>query len=525
MSANLAVVDDDDLRVVYSGGWDKAGSSEEFASTTHCSTTVGSTASFTFVGTSVTVYGTYASNSILATFSFVLDNSPSGQGTFTPPANTTSDVHHFPFFNSGTLTNASHTLVIRQTAVDTRCILFLDFITYTPTTGGASTYFVDDRDTNIVYQPAWSMFGAEQDFMHTSQSSPSAGAKLTYTFEGRGISYYGGDTAGNKTKASIALDGGPPTIFVPPPTAGVVNNKYYDSGVLADGKHTLVVTAVNDDPIWVDYLLVVPPLISASSPSPPTSSSTTTTTGSAGAGGTSSTTTSSAGAGGTSTTSTRSAGASGTSSPDTNPVHRSSSSKAGPIAGGVIGGIFLLVCVAFLALFCVRRRQRRQDGIITPDMSQYQSSVTRPGASQYPSNVNVDVAPSASAYPFPMASSLHANDTDSQAFSPYTSESHLSPGAAGSIVSSAGVAGVNAVRGGHHPAVSRTLSAASGGDTRSAYNGIAPSTSTSQGHAHAQPEPPLSRDRKLANEARFHSSTRRSVGGASEMEGPPTYIE
>ncbi|KAJ7055751.1 hypothetical protein C8F01DRAFT_1157588 [Mycena amicta] len=505
MSANLAIVDDDDLRVVYSTGWDQAGSSEEFDSTTHCSTTVGSTASFTFFGTSVNVYGTYAFNSTLATFSFVLDNSPSGQGTFTPPANTTSDVHHDLFFNSGTLTNASHTLVIRQTAVDTRCILFLDYITYTATTGDASTYFVDDRDTNIVYQPAWSMFGSEQDFMHTSQESPSAGAKLTYTFEGRGISYYGGDTAGNKTNASIVLDGGPPTFFVPPPTDPVVNNKYYDSGVLADGKHTLVVTAVTDNPIWVDYLLVVPPLISSSSPSSPTSSSSTTTT-----------------------TTTSSAGASGTSSADTNALHGSAKSKAGPIAGGVIGGIFLLVCVAFLALFCVRRRQRRQDGIITPDMSQYQSSVTRPGASPYPSNVNVDLAPSP--YPFPMASSLHANDTD--AFSPYTSESHLSPtgGAAGSIVSSAGVAGVGAVRGGHHPSPSRTLSAASGswdGDTRSAYNGIAPSTSTSQGHAQAQPqpEPQVSRDRKLANEARFHPVTQRSVGSAGEVEGPPTYIE
>ncbi|KAF7318466.1 hypothetical protein HMN09_00355800 [Mycena chlorophos] len=186
MSLGLAVVDDSDSAVVYSGAWPTFGSGEEFQATTHCSTEVGSTATFEFTGTQVDVYGTMAANSTTASLSFAVD-----QGTsvsFAEPSGTTSDVHHQLFYSSGPLSNSKHTLLITQAAVapssNTNCSLYLDFVTYNATTTGAEAYFVDDRDPGIQYSPAWVQMGSEQDFMHTSQMTPGAGATMTFQFNG-----------------------------------------------------------------------------------------------------------------------------------------------------------------------------------------------------------------------------------------------------------------------------------------------------------------------------------------------------
>ncbi|KAJ7342959.1 hypothetical protein DFH08DRAFT_237600 [Mycena albidolilacea] len=84
---------------------------------------------------------------------------------------------------------------------------------------------------------------------------------------------YGGinnGSAGQVLNASLAVDGGPPVFFVPStqPAAVTTNNLIFNSGDLADGSHTLVVTAENDHTVWADYFLVKPGAASSASASP-----------------------------------------------------------------------------------------------------------------------------------------------------------------------------------------------------------------------------------------------------------------
>ncbi|KAJ7886222.1 hypothetical protein B0H14DRAFT_3431428 [Mycena olivaceomarginata] len=133
----------------------------------------------------------------------------------------------------------------------------------------------------------WRKFGSDPDFQHTSQGSTFAGDSFSLQFEGKSISYYAGinnGSVGEVLNASIVIDGGPPTFFVPgvQPEAVTTNNLIFNSGDLSEGDHTLVVTAENDHTVWTDYFLVTPntgtptsnPLPLTSGPSSPPTAST-----------------------------------------------------------------------------------------------------------------------------------------------------------------------------------------------------------------------------------------------------------
>ncbi|KAJ6566609.1 hypothetical protein B0H19DRAFT_1257810 [Mycena capillaripes] len=208
-------------------------------------------------GTSVTVYGTVANNPAQpASLSFLVDNSI--QGTYSFKSNATVVLYNEPLWESPPMTNGSHTLVITQTAVQVGGVIFLDYLTYTSTSPSVGTYFIDDRDPSIAYSAAWTQVtGATLDFQHTSQTSTAPGASLSIPFSGRSISFYGGVTSFTMN-ASMVIDGGPPMFYVPPTNALSKNNLIFNSGDLKEGDHTLVVTAVNEQPIGIDYFLVTP---------------------------------------------------------------------------------------------------------------------------------------------------------------------------------------------------------------------------------------------------------------------------
>ncbi|KAJ7312470.1 hypothetical protein DFH08DRAFT_447552 [Mycena albidolilacea] len=108
-------------------------------------------------------------------------------------------------------------------------------------------YFIDDRDAQIKYTPAWRTFGSDIDFQHTSQASTNAGDSLSLAFEGTSILFYGGVTLRTTLpNASMSIDGGPQTFWSPPTTATQTNNMIFNSEILSPGNHTLVVTAEND---------------------------------------------------------------------------------------------------------------------------------------------------------------------------------------------------------------------------------------------------------------------------------------
>ncbi|KAJ7133372.1 hypothetical protein C8R44DRAFT_23058 [Mycena epipterygia] len=328
MTTNVAIVDDRDPLIHYTGAWIGAGSPAEFSSTTTVSVTEGTTASFTFVGSSITVYGTVAAkNPPLASLSFAVDDSITG--SYTPPSNMASDIHHEALWTSPTMSDEVHTLIITQTAAQIAGVIFLDYLMYNTTSTSVGSYFIDDRDPRITYTPAWKQFEGDEDFQHTSQESTSRGDSFSLKFAGKAISFYGGITAGDAgvMNASIVLDGGAPVIFVAPtnPPASS-NNLIYTSGDISDAAHTLVVTSLNDQPVWTDYFLVTP--------------------------GTASSTTSSSGS--SSSTSTASSGSSSSVPPSKKSTH------IGAIVGGAVGGVVLIALAVIAALFFFRRRNRRQ---------------------------------------------------------------------------------------------------------------------------------------------------------------------
>ncbi|KAJ7033809.1 hypothetical protein C8F04DRAFT_1103449 [Mycena alexandri] len=261
MATNTAIVDDRDSLIHYSPAWGQSGTPEEFDATTSVGTAA-SAASFTFVGTSITVYATVPGDTLPRNLAFLVDNSISGTFNSPHPVNNT---HHFAVWSSPTLSNATHTLVITQ---ETSAGVFLDYFLYN-TTSTSATYFIDDRDPRITYTPAWSQNNSEAYFQQTSQQSTSAGDAFSFSFEGTSISVHAPvtDTASN---ISFAMDGGPPLFHVPPQTG--LNLVIYDSGDLAPGNHTLVVAAENDHSVWVDYFLVTPSSSSSTGPSPASSS-------------------------------------------------------------------------------------------------------------------------------------------------------------------------------------------------------------------------------------------------------------
>ncbi|KAJ6585657.1 hypothetical protein B0H19DRAFT_924775 [Mycena capillaripes] len=150
MSTNTVIIDDRDPLVSYTGAWSQGGASLEFDQTTSFSVSAGSTAMITFVGTSVTVYGTVAAKNLSpqASWSFAVDNSIAG--TYTPPNNMTSDIHHEALWTSPSpaLSNSSHTLVINQTSAASAGVIYLDYIISSASSSASSTASSTDSASN-----------------------------------------------------------------------------------------------------------------------------------------------------------------------------------------------------------------------------------------------------------------------------------------------------------------------------------------------------------------------------------------
>ncbi|KAJ7509087.1 hypothetical protein B0H11DRAFT_2432738 [Mycena galericulata] len=325
MATNVAIVDDRDASITYAGPWLGGGKPEEFMRTTTHSETQGSAASFNFVGTSITVYGTVtaAPANIQSQFSldFGIDNNSTLTGTYTPPSNMSADIHHTAFWESPALSNGTHTLVITQTAPQVTQVsgnIFLDYFMYNTTSTEVEAYFIDDRDPRVSYTPAWQHFALDEDFQHTSQQSTNPGDMFSLIFQGKAIEMYGNATDIGM-KASMVVDGGVAEVFAPSPGSGANNFLIFNSGVLDDGNHTLVVTSEGTSPMWVDYFLVIPNTLSSKSPT-----------------------------------------SSGSSSNSTLPATYSTakSTPVGAIVGGVIGGLMVIALAAAAILF-FRRRSRK----------------------------------------------------------------------------------------------------------------------------------------------------------------------
>ncbi|KAG9217776.1 hypothetical protein CCMSSC00406_0003535 [Pleurotus cornucopiae] len=127
MTSRTYTVDDADSQIRYSDGWTKEGSGQEFNTTTTWTATRGAFFTFTFLGTSVKVFGTSTGidpqtpRTIPNITYEVDDGSPA---PFSGP-NRTETLHHQLFYASPPLQFAVHTLV--GTCVDCS-LVFLDYL-------------------------------------------------------------------------------------------------------------------------------------------------------------------------------------------------------------------------------------------------------------------------------------------------------------------------------------------------------------------------------------------------------------
>ncbi|KAH9939415.1 uncharacterized protein BXZ73DRAFT_99620 [Epithele typhae] len=127
------VVDDTDPRIVYSAGWSVTTTGGVVGGGKHGATTAGLTASFTFTGTHVAVWGLVGSNDVQGWPSTTYTIDGNLLGTYNAPR---VDPPHFllnvSYFSSTTLDPGQHTLKITNTNGTAPNVYWLDFITFIP---------------------------------------------------------------------------------------------------------------------------------------------------------------------------------------------------------------------------------------------------------------------------------------------------------------------------------------------------------------------------------------------------------
>ncbi|KAJ7490755.1 hypothetical protein FB451DRAFT_1513693 [Mycena latifolia] len=256
------IVDDRDEQVQYHGQWaHHEGTATEYQSTTSASATRGDNITFTFEGTSIDVFGTAGSGNG-ATMKFSIDQLPSTSYT-SPPVPSGSALYHQPLWTSGPLSDGSHTVLITQdSAGSQKSVIFLDYILYNATSTSGKTLFVDDSDPRVEYSPGWNATGLNGNFKDTAHVSTAAGCSVSLTFEGSFVSINGPiafGKSGEGFNASVVIDGGSPSPITQQRPSNqpqlIFNNQLFTTSNLAPGNHTIIITALDDHPLVIDYFL------------------------------------------------------------------------------------------------------------------------------------------------------------------------------------------------------------------------------------------------------------------------------
>ncbi|TFK50525.1 hypothetical protein OE88DRAFT_264911 [Heliocybe sulcata] len=149
-------------------------------------TTDAASASFTFNGTSVTLYGANRPNH--GFYNITLDGA--SQGSFNGSTNNSIGVWG-PLYSSGELEEGSHTVIVSNDPVDgNHNWLDLDYITFS-TSATIQTSLVQDTDPSFAYQGSgWSDTVAYQNEYNGTSGHISCDneASAVYTFQGKGTS-------------------------------------------------------------------------------------------------------------------------------------------------------------------------------------------------------------------------------------------------------------------------------------------------------------------------------------------------
>ncbi|KAJ6490024.1 hypothetical protein C8R45DRAFT_826608 [Mycena sanguinolenta] len=282
MSGLFVVVDDQDPDIHFSTGWgpQAAENSFHFDETMTAPGGQGSTASYSFEGTSISVFGLILTNSSKANtnFTFMIDGDAQSAQNQTI---TTDGAEHFhrKFFQSQTLADGLHTLDIlvagtQSTDVLLDCLIYEASQNATLDTSTSSRLLVLNTSPQLAYSSVgWSpnitlrsgLFETAVSLNNSVAGAVDIGATVALNFTGS-FSCIRGPlvTASPGPVAAYSIDGGPLIDIQMPPSGASYQNAQANFAFVAQtfgtvGTHSLVITPLVSGGFYLDYITVQSP--------------------------------------------------------------------------------------------------------------------------------------------------------------------------------------------------------------------------------------------------------------------------
>ncbi|KAJ7173077.1 hypothetical protein C8R43DRAFT_840649, partial [Mycena crocata] len=337
------VVDDTDPAIQYGpSGWFVADPAKlntmgnfgpVYNTTSHGTSTAGSTLSFPFNGTSLSVMGTIAlttdaNNVTDPTWDCFIDEIKieKPNPTFQYAEN------NWLLCDQSPIASGSHVLTIMVQSKGQP--FYLDSILYTPLPDAARESAVleyTNVDPAVSFGSGWRQWGAQN-------ITQTTGAQVALNFHGTSVSLFGyvpTELPHDSTTGSYTIDGGAPVNFALEGLAAQSATQYnalmFATDTLTPATHNLVVAYGGDaskTPLVVSTFYVTDTSVPFS---------------------------------GTSTSSSPNASSSADLS--TTPVTRTTSTPIGPIIGGTVGCVAILAIIVGLVFWCRRRRRRNAERV------------------------------------------------------------------------------------------------------------------------------------------------------------------
>ncbi|KAJ7889611.1 hypothetical protein B0H13DRAFT_1626706 [Mycena leptocephala] len=232
------------------------------------SNTKGSSASFSFTGTQVWIYGAKRENH--GPYSVTIDKTTTQYNGFSAKDNFTA------LFDSGSLASGQHTVVITNNESDAKkAFLDIDHITWsTDSSAATQSIQLDDNTSQFSYQPSntWKtdlpsdLSGFQNDSGHVTQTRD---ASALLSFSGDTVALFGA-VGPNLGPYAIKIDGQSAGTFDATNQNYAAQTALYHGDGLGAGNHTLEVINQGQG-LAIDFALVA--AIPASSASPTVSAS------------------------------------------------------------------------------------------------------------------------------------------------------------------------------------------------------------------------------------------------------------
>ncbi|KAJ6543581.1 hypothetical protein DFH09DRAFT_37784 [Mycena vulgaris] len=274
MSTSQVLILVDDSAMSYVGGgaiWDGSESAHWIDNNSSFVVGAGPPGSFsyTFQGTSIAFYGNTSPPDKAQTMSVRIDGDSEYQSTQPAPQ------EYRQWYVSPTLSDSTHTIVM-----DDLVSIDLDYVTVaagpsTPLRG--ATLIVDDDDPELIYAGKWATntnfftvghgFPSGLPFQNSTHQSSTVGDSLAFQFAGTSVEVHGvfqWNVTGS-IAASFSVDGKPSGLsFVSSTEASFddqPNFEFFKATGLQPGNHTLVVNVTNvvgAQSLMLDYILYQP---------------------------------------------------------------------------------------------------------------------------------------------------------------------------------------------------------------------------------------------------------------------------